>query len=172
MTPIPLKKITVTDVIKYGKPAGFKLLAPDSFVQLMWVYGAVADAIEKPTKFDPKQKVLIGRFECVRVEDRQVFTGQQLYLADKNHQLALAQVIEKGREAGEVVEPEFAFMIGYQPGNSPQGYVFSEEPMTDTRVQDRLANVRNLLSAGKLLERFNLPQLAAPVPTEARKGKA
>lgn len=162
MTPVPLKKITVADVMKYGKPKEWKLVAPKEFTQLMWVYGAVSDALLKPSKFDAEQKVLIGRFEAVRVEDRQTFTGQQLYLADKNHQNALAQVIEKAQVNGEIIEPEFAFMIGFQPGNSPQGYVFSEEPMTDTRVQDRLANVRNLLNTGKLLERFNLPALNAP----------
>jgi hypothetical protein len=163
MTPIPLKKITVADVMKYGKAKDWKLIASEGFVQLMWVYGAVADALVKPSKFDANQQVLIGRFECVRVEDRQIFTGQQLYLADKNHQNALAQVVNKARESGEVIEPEFAFMIGYQPGNSPQGYVFSEEPMTDTRVQDRLSSVRKLLNEGDLLKRFNLPALAAPV---------
>lgn len=171
MTPIPLKKITTVDVMKYGKPKDWKLVAPESFVQLMWVYGAVADALLKPSKFDAQQKVLIGRFEAVRVEDRQTFTGQQLYLADKNHQNALAQLIEKAQANAEIVEPEFAFMIGFQPGNSPQGYVFSEEPMTDTRVQDRLSYVRNLLNTGKLLERFNLPVLPAPEATKVQKIK-
>lgn len=171
MTPIPLKKITTADVMKYGKAKEWKLVAPEGFVQLMWVYGAVSDALVKPSKFDANQKVLIGRFEAVRVEDRQVFTGQQLYLADKNHQNALAQVIEKAQSNGEVIEPEFAFMIGYQPGNSPQGYVFSEEPMTDTRVQDRLSNVRKLLNDGDLLKRFNLPALSGPEATKVQKIK-
>lgn len=62
-------------------------------------------------------------------------------------------------------------MIGYQPGNSQQGYVYSEEPMTDTRVQDRLSNVRKLINEGELLKRFNLPALAAPAADQPKGGK-
>jgi hypothetical protein len=41
--------------------------------------------------------------------------------------------------------------------------------MTDTRTQDRLAAVKNLLGNAKLLERFNLPALEAPKVANIKK---
>lgn len=170
MTPVPLKKITVAEVFGYGRPADdAKLKAPTSHVHLLYVYGAVTSAVAKPSKFNPNEKVLIGRFEAVRVSDRQQFTAERLYLPDRDYQLQLATACAPNAETGEVNEPEFGFMIGYRPGNSPQGYVFTCEPMTDTRVQDRLANVRKLLSDSDILKRFNLPQLAAPAEASNKK---
>jgi len=166
METIPLKKITTDMVVGYGikMPEGqkFKLTVPDKHTLLMYVMGAVADALDKPTKFNAKQKMLVGRFEAVRISDRQSFSSSNLYLPDNNYQEALAKAVADGRANGEIVEPEFAFMIGYQAGSSPTGYVWSCEPLTDTRVQDRLANVRKLVSDSKLLDRFNLPALSAP----------
>lgn len=170
---IPLKKITPDTVMGYGVKVAegqkFKLTVPDKHTLLFYVIGAVADALVKPTKYNATQKMLVGRFEAVRVSDRQQFASANLYLPDNNYQESLAQAVMKGRESGEVVEPEFGFMIGYQAGPSPTGYVWSCEPLTDTRVQDRLANVRKLVNESKLLDRFNLPALAAPVADTAKK---
>jgi len=169
---IPLKKITVDLIMGHGvklEPGKrFKLVVPEKHTLLFYVIGAVSDALVKPTQYNKEQKLLLGRFEAVRVSDRLTFSSQQLYLPDNNAQEALAQAVFKGRESGEIVEPEFGYMIGYQAGNSPTGYVWTQEPLTDTRVQDRLASVRNLVSSSKLLERFNLPALAAP---EVKGGK-
>lgn len=157
MTPIALKKITTKDVVG-------ELKAPETFTQLYYVYGAVTGAKEQKGKFKDKEYVLIGRFEAVRVSDRQEFKAQKLYLPDMSYQDSLAATVLTPTKDGEVVEPEFAFMIGYDKhAKSPTGYSFTCEPMTDTRAQDRLAAVKNLLGNAKLLERFNLPALAAPV---------
>jgi hypothetical protein len=167
--PIPLKKITTADVYAYGRPKGEeKLRVPDKYMLLLYVYGAVASAIVKPSKFDENQQVLIGRFEAVRVSDNQKFTSEQLYLPNKDYQTQLANACQPSAD-GVVNEPEFGFMIGYMAGNSPTGYVFSCEPLTDTRIQDRLANVRKLVSDTDILKRFNLPALAAPVAQEVQR---
>ena len=156
MTPIALKKITTKEIVG-------DLKAPDRFTQLYYVYGAVTGAKEGKGKFKDKEYVLIGRFEAVRVSDRQEFTAQRLYLPDATYQDSLAEMVLKGTADGEAVEPEFAFMIGFDKhAKSPTGYAFTCEPMTDTRAQDRLSNVKKLLNDTKLLERFNLPALAAP----------
>jgi hypothetical protein len=173
MDTIPLKKITTDLVMGYGAKLAegqkFKLSVPDKHTLLFYVMGAVADAILKPTKFNAKQQMLVGRFEAVRINDRQTFSSANLYLPDNNYQEGLAQSVLKGRENGEIVEPEFAFMIGYQAGPSPTGYVWTQEPMTDTRVQDRLSSVRKLVNDSKLLERFNLPALEAPKVSSIKK---
>lgn len=173
METVPLKKVTVDTVMGYGvkvaEGSKFKLIVPEKHTLLCYVIGAVADALLKPTKYNANQQLLVGRFEAVRISDRQQFSSANLYLPDNNYQNALAQSVIKGRENGEIVEPEFGFMIGYQAGNSPSGYVWTCEPLTDTRVQDRLSNVRKLVQDSKLLERFNLPALEAPKVANIKK---
>lgn len=165
--PIPLKKITTADVYGYGRAKGDeKLKVPAEHTLLYYVYGAVASSVVKPSKFDDNAIVLIGRFEAVRISDNQKFTSEQLYLPNNDYQKSLAKACEPNAN-GEIQEPEFGFMIGFMAGNSPMGYVFSCEPLTDTRVQDRLANVRKLVSDTDLLKRFNLKALAAPTPAAA-----
>lgn len=167
---IPLKKITTADVYAYGRPAADKKLrVPETHTLLLYVYGVVTAAVTKPSKFDEHQRLLIGRFEAVRVSDGQKFTGEQLYLPNRDYQNALADAC-KPNDQGVVSEPEFGYMVGYMAGASPTGYVFSCEPLTDTRAQDRLASVRKLVSETDLLKRFNLPALAAPV-AETKPGK-
>lgn len=165
MTPIALKKITTKEIVG-------DLKAPEGFTQLYWVYGAVTGAKEQKGKFKEKEFLLLGRFEAVRVSDRQEFKSQRLYLPDASYQDALAHTVLTPTKDGEVVEPEFAFMIGYDKhSKSPTGYAFTCEPMTDTRAQDRLANVKKLLNDTKLLERFNLPALGGPESKVAEIGK-
>ena len=163
MEAIPLKKITTKEIVG-------ELKAPTKFTQLYYVYGAVTGAKEQKGKFKDKEYVLIGRFEAVRVSDRQEFKSQRLYLPDATYQDSLATLALTPTANGEVVEPEFAFMIGYDVhAKSPTGYAFTCEPMTDTRAQDRLAAVKNLLGNSKLLERFNLPALEAPKVSPIKK---
>jgi hypothetical protein len=163
MTPIALKKITTKDIVG-------ELKAPDKAMQLYYVYGAVTGAKSQKGKYKEKEFLLIGRFEAVRVSDRQEFTAQRLYLPDATYQDSLATTVLTPNADGEVVEPEFAFMIGYGPhAKSPTGYAFTCEPMTDTRAQDRLSNVKKLLNDSKLLERFNLPALEAPKVSSIKK---
>jgi len=163
MTPIALKKITTKEIVG-------DLKAPDKFSQLYYVYGAVTGAKKQKGKFKDEEYVLIGRFEAVRVSDRQEFTAQRLYLPDTTYQDSLAMTVLTPTADGEVVEPEFAFMIGYDKhAKSPTGYAFTCEPMTDTRAQDRLSNVKKLLNDSKLLERFNLPALESPKVANIKK---
>lgn len=161
MENVTLKKITVGEIYAYGRPStDNKLKVPSEPTKLCYIYGAVTGAVIKPSKFDDKQQMLMGRFEGVRVSDRQVFTSERLYLPDNDHQNALAALCGPDEKTGEIREPEFALMIGYRAdGKSPTGYVFTVESITDTRAQDRLASVRQQLSSTKLLERFNLPAL-------------
>ena len=155
----PLKKITVAEIM--GKD--FLKAPPKEHAQLFYVIGACTGAVDKPSKHRDDQKLLMGRFEAVRLSDGKTFTSERLYLPDNDYQEQLAKA--SGVDAnGEVREPEFGFMIGWQPNTkSPTGYVFSCEPMLDTKAQDRLSAVRNRLSESKLLERFGVkPALAAP----------
>lgn len=159
MTPIPLKKITVAEVMTQEFMKGTK---PTSHTLLMYIIGAVTGAVQKKSKHKEDQKLLLGRFEATRISDRQVFTAERLYLPDNDYQEQLAKASAPTAD-GEVNEVEFGFMIGWRPqSSSPTGYVFSVEPMTDTRAQDRLASVRKLVNETDLLKRFNLPALAAP----------
>lgn len=156
--PIPLKKLTVAEVI--GKDV---LKTPPAKHELLcYIIGAVTQGVPKPTEYNADQILLLGRFEAVRLSDRQRFTAERLYLPDNDYQNQLAAAA-KPTDAGVVNEPEFGFMIGWKPqASSPTRYVFTCEPMTDTRVQDRLDNVRKLVTDGAILKRFNLPALAAP----------
>lgn len=165
-TPIPLKKITTADIV--GKD--FLKTLPKGHELLYYVYGAVTGAVTKPSKHKQEQKLLLGRFEAVRISDRQVFTGERLYLPDNDYQEKLAAASGPDKDTGEIREPEFGFMIGWRPqSSSPTGYVFSCEPMTDTKAQDRLSNVRKLVSETDLLKRFNLPALSAPAKDDKKK---
>lgn len=158
MTPIPLKKITVAEVMSQEF---MKSQKPKEHALLLYVIGAVTGAVSKPSKHKEDQKLLLGRFEATRIFDRQEFTAERLYLPDNDYQEQLAKACVTAD--GQVVEIEFGFMIGWRPqSSSPTGYVFTVEPMTDTRAQDRLASVRKLVKETDMLKRFNLPALAAP----------
>ena len=164
--PIPLKKITVDAVMGHGVKMEdgkkFKLAVPEEHTLLMYVIGAVGDYVLKPSQFNAEQKLLIGRFEATRLHDSQTFTSSHIYLPDDDAQEALCAAIESGRKNGEVIEPEFGYMIGYQAGKSPTGYVWTVEAMTDTRLQDRLGSVRKLIDTSGMLAKFNLPKLPPP----------
>lgn len=156
--PIPVKKLTVSEIV--GKD--FLKTLPKEHTLLCYIYGAVTAGVQKGTKFKGDQKLLIGRFEGIRISDNQQFTSERLYLPDNDYQEQLTKACEVTAD-GEAREIEFAFMIGWRPqSSSPTGYVYSCEPMTDTRAQDRLSNVRKLLTDSKILERFGLKGLTGP----------
>lgn len=155
----PLKKLTPGTVM--GVKKDDRLPVPESHTVLYTVYGVVTGVIDKPTQHNKNQKLLMGRFEAVRASDRQTYTSLQLYLPDNNYQEQLAAAC-RNKDTGEISEISCAFLIGYKAGASPTGYVWTVEPVLDTKAQDALADVRKMMPFDKIL-----PALAAPSQEKA-----
>lgn len=156
MTPTPLKKMTVKEIMEIGR--GGALEIPKEHTQLAVIYGVVTASIAKPTQFNKNEVLLMGRFKAVRAKDRQEFTAERLYLPDSDYQKQLAQANCPDRDSGEVFEINFAYNVGYKPlPGSPTGYAFTCSPVIDYKVQDALADVEKQINFDKVL-----PALAAP----------
>lgn len=154
MTPIPLKRLTPRDINEGPLPV------PLVHTQLFIVYGVVTASVQKKSKFDVTrtEPMLMGRFKAVRARDRQEFTGERLYLPDRDYQTQIANANCPDRETGEVNEISIAYNIGYKPASSsPAGYTFTVQPVIDYKVQDALADVEKQINFDKVL-----PALAAP----------
>lgn len=157
---IPLKKLTPKLIMETQNP-GFVFKPSEAVIYHFMVYGAADKTIVKPSQYDEGQNLLMGRFEAKRLMDGAIFEAANLYLPDKDTQNAIAAAMKSAD--GEVTPVEFAYMVGTIAGKSPTGYVWVVDALTDTKTQDALAGVRNLVSDQKLLARFNLAALAAPV---------
>lgn len=167
MSPIPLKKIAVKEVMETPKGQNLAIPEAGAHVQLFVVYGVVTASIKKPSKHDPNQMLLMGRFKAVRASDRKEFSAEQLYLPDRDYQNQLAAANCPDRSTGEVNEISVAYNIGYKAGASPTGYVFTCQPVIDYKVQDALADVEKQINFDKVL-----PALAAPASgSESSGGK-
>lgn len=163
MTPIPLKKMTVKEVMEIGR--GDALEVPTGHTQLFVVYGVVTASIDKPTQFNKKEVLLMGRFKAVRAKDRQEFTSERLYLPDSDYQQQLAAANRPDKESGEVFEISLAYNVGYKPlPGSPTGYAFTVSPVIDYKVQDALADVEKQINFDKVFA-------ALPAPAEDKSNK-
>lgn len=160
---VSLKKLTPKDIVGYGV-SDFAFKVPESRTMLYTVYGAADKFSTKGTQYNEGQKLLAGRFEAVRLIDNVTFEGSNLYLPDNDVQEGIAQAIKDQRDNGVLDPVEFAYIVGFQKGKSPTGYTWIVDALTDTKTQDALSSVRNLVSDQKLLARFadSMPKLAAP----------
>lgn len=157
-----IKKITPSTVMELQR--GAKLPKPEKATPLYVVYGAANGLVLKPTAFDSDQYAIAGRFEAIRATDHQTFSAEYMYLPGDAHD-RLVTALQPNKETGLIPELQIAFNIGYAPGESPTGYVFSCSAVLDTRAQDLLADTRK--QVGAMLKNL----LPPPVKPEAGKAK-
>jgi hypothetical protein len=167
---VSLKKLTAKDICGYGID-DFTFEIPPARTMLFTIYGAADKFSTKGTQHNKTQKLLSGRFEAVRLIDNVIFEGSNLYLPDNDAQEAIAQAIKDQREQGVLDPIELAYIVGFQKGKSPTGYTWIVDALTDTKTQDSLAGVRNLVSDQKLLARFAdaMPAAVAKLAAPAKK---
>lgn len=139
METIIVKKITPSQVMQLKR--GEKLPKPDKPTPLYVVYGAANGLVHKPTAFDQDQYAIAGRFEAIRATDHQPFSAEYLYLPGDAHD-RLVTALRPNAETGLIPELQIAFNVGYGPGDSPTGYVFTCSAVLDTKAQDLLADTR------------------------------
>lgn len=140
---IIVKSITPKNIMQLKR--GEKLPMPKAPTKLYVVYGAANGLVAKPTNFDADQFAIAGRFEAVRASDRQTFSSEYLYLPGDAHD-RIVTALNPNKDTGLIPELTLAFEVGYGPGESPTGYVFTCSPVLDTKAQDALADARKQVS--------------------------
>ncbi len=151
-----VKKITASTVMELKKTE--KLPVPKTQTPLYVVYGAANGLVHKPTAYDVDSYAIAGRFEAIRASDHQRFSAEYLYLPGDAHD-RIVTALQPNKETGLMPELQIAFNIGYGPGESPTGYVFTCSSVIDTKAQDLLADTR-LQVAGMLAKLLPPPQKA------------
>lgn len=148
-----VKKITASSVMELKKLE--KLPMPKAHTPLYLVYGAANGLVHKPTQFDQDSYAIAGRFEAIRASDHQRFSAEYLYLPGDAHE-RIVTALKPNPDSGLIPELQIGFNIGYAPGESPTGYVFTCSAVLDTKSQDLLADTR-LQVAGMLSKLLPAP---------------
>lgn len=155
-----LKKITVKGVLE-RKPTAALLGDANNFA-IMTVFGTATSC--KPEKHEfgdgnfSEYNRFRGNFSAVRVSDGEEFRSGTLIMPDVAGD-ALAGVMADLEEGKASVQ--FAFFIGIKNSESPIGYEYTAEPLTEPQEHDPLLQMRR-----QLLGDSNTPKLAAPTEGE------
>lgn len=155
-----LKKITVKGVLE-KKPTAALLGAVNTFA-IMTVFGTATSCKAEKHEFGDgnfsEYNRFRGNFSAVRVSDGEEFRSGTLIMPDVAGD-ALAGVMMDLEEGKASVQ--FAFFIGIKTSESPIGYEYTAEPLTEPEEHDPLRVMRK-----QLLGDASAPKLAAPTEGE------
>lgn len=151
-----LKKITVKGVME-KKPSAAWLGDKDTH-DIMTVFGTATRVQHGTHEFGDgnlsEYDKFAGNFSAVRANDGTEFRSGVLILPDVAGG-PLAGVVSQLTEGEKAIE--FAFFISMKKSETPIGYEYSAEPLTEPEEHDPLLQMR-----GRLLGNANVPKLTAP----------